>query len=76
MKLRYEVQLATIARKIKRLKDNEQEMQIKVEMGTERIKVLLDNHKEPFMKNVVEAMEKGWEAWSTQAAELQIFHVE
>ena len=52
IQVQYEVQLKTTAWKIKQLEDNEQEMRIKVEMGTERIKVL-------FMKKVVEAMEKG-----------------
>ena len=59
---RYEVQSTMVARKIKQLENNEQELPIKVEMGTKWIKGLLDNHKDWFMKKIVDAMAKGWEA--------------
>ena len=53
MQAQYEVQFKMFAGKIKQLEYNEKETRIKVEMGTDRIKVLFDTHKDRFMKNVL-----------------------
>ena len=49
-------------------------MRAKVEMDTNQIKVLIGTNRDRFMKKVVDAMERKWEAWSAQAAKLHIFH--
>ena len=45
-------------------------------MGTERIKLLVDTHRGKFEKMISKALATRWVAWSTQAAELQIFHTD
>ena len=48
----------------------------RIEQGTEQTKILLDNHKDRFVKKIADAMAKGWEAWSAQVAELHIFRAD
>ena len=73
---RYVVQSGRAAIKIKQLKDTIQEMHVKTEMSTERIKRLLTQRKESALKMIADKIEQGWGAWSTQGVELHILRAD
>ena len=45
-------------------------------MGTERIRTLLHSHKDRFVRQLKEAMNRGWADWAKQATELHTFRVD
>ena len=45
----------------------------KYEMGETRIKAIVANHQLKLNRKVKEALARGWQEWSAQAAELQVF---
>ena len=66
MKLQYEV-------KIDHLKMALEELWAKTEMGVERIHTLFHSQRNRFVRQLKEALDRGWASWTKQAAELHTF---
>ena len=53
-----------------------EELKAKIEMGAERIRILLYSHRNKFLHELREAVERGWSDWAKQAAELHTFRAD
>ena len=69
MKLQYEV-------KIDHLKMALEELWSKTEMGVERIHTLFHSQRNRFVRQLKEALDRGWASWTKQAAELHTFRAD
>ena len=62
--------------KINTLKLSLNELRAKTEMGTERIRTLLNTHRGRFEKQLTEALAKEWGGWTQQASEHHTFRAD
>ena len=76
IKLQYEVRAQGHTAKINTLKTSLDELRVKSNMGTARIRTLLHTHRTNFEKLLTNALAKGWAGWAQQAAELHTFRVD
>ena len=76
IKLQYEARAQGHTWKINTLKLSLDELRVKKDMGTERIRTLLNTHRGRFEKQLTEALAKGWDRWTQQAVELHTVHVD
>ena len=75
MKSHYEEVAVTNKRKIENLKKALEESQAHLQVQTDRIRTLLQVNLERFTVQLKAALEKGWDAWETQVAELHTHRV-
>ena len=52
------------------------ELKAKTEMDLECIRALLHSHKDRFVRQLKEAINRGWAEWAKQAAELHTLRVD
>ena len=51
-------------------------MQYRLNMGEEKVHLILSRHKDKMRKMVAETLDNGWRTWSAQAAKLQLLRAD
>ena len=73
MKKQYEEASALYKQEILHLKNALQQAQNHAQTVKENIRIILQTNKEKFSAQLKTAMDKGWEAWAAQTAELHSY---
>ena len=76
VKTQYEARAEDHIAKIGHLKMTLDELKAKTEMDLECIRALLHSHKDRFVRQLKEAINRGWAEWAKQAAELHTLRVD